>query len=375
MTATSIPILRTSERSAFKRCMWRWWMEYREGWRTRYVQADALWFGIGIHEALAPWYMKGKRRGPHPADTFETWVGEEIGYAKTYLDDSFDEPVWMEAKELGIAMLEGYVNTYGKDSQWHIISIEQPFSVKITRHGKPIAVFASRWDGVFRDLADGKIKLLENKTASQISTAYLELDDQGGSYWAVASQVLRAKGILKPGEDIDGIIYNFLRKAMPDTRPRNAAGDYLNKPVKEHYLIALRSAGIETVEQGSPKSGPVPIEKATVKDLEVAASFAGLEVQGEVSQKQPPPLFVREPMHRVPSEQRTQLEKIADEVEVMNAVRNGIIPVTKTTTKDCPKCPLWGPCTLHERGADSYRSLLKSNFLQIDPYADMRKSA
>ena len=376
MTATaSIPILRTSERSAFKRCMWRWWMEYREGWRTRYVQADALWFGIGIHEALAPWYLKGKRRGPHPADTFETWVGEEIGYAKTYLDDSFDEPVWIEAKELGIAMLEGYVNTYGKDPQWHIISTEQPFRVTITRQGKPIAVFSSRWDGVLRNLADGRIYLAEHKTASQISTAYLELDDQGGSYWAVASQILRAKKVLRPGEEISGIIYNFLRKAMPDDRPRNAAGDYLNKPVKEDYVRALRAIGIENVEQSSPKSGPIPIEKATVADLSVAAGFANVEVLGEISRKQPPPLFVREIVHRTAPEQRSQLDRIADEVEVMNAVREGIIPITKTPTKDCPRCPLWGPCTLHERGADSYRSLLQSNFLQIDPYEDMRKSA
>jgi hypothetical protein len=40
---SDLPILRTSERSAFKRCMFRWWLEFRMGYRPRAVQADALW--------------------------------------------------------------------------------------------------------------------------------------------------------------------------------------------------------------------------------------------------------------------------------------------------------------------------------------------
>jgi hypothetical protein len=296
------------------------------GYRQRSPQADALWFGIGIHEALAPWYLKGKRRGPHPADTWVDWTDGEIAFAKTYLDETFDEPVWLDAVELGIAMLEEYVEVYGKDPQWEIISVEQPFKVRIMRQGKPVAFFASRWDGVLRNLEDGKIWLLENKTAAQIVTAYLELDDQGGSYWAVASQLLRAKGILKPGEKIEGIIYNFLRKAKPDERPQNEDGLRLNK-------------------------------------------------DNSVSKKQPPKLFLREPMDRSPKEQNTQLARIADEIAVMNAVREGIIPITKTPTKDCPRCPFWVPCTLHERGSDAYKTVLRSNYRQIDPYADMRKTS
>jgi len=322
-----VPILRTSERATFKRCAWRWLQEYRYGYRPRHVQADALWFGIGIHEALAKWYLRGKRRGPHPADTWHKWVGDEVAYAKTYLDETYDSGVWEDASELGEAMLEEYVDFYGRDPQWHIISVEQPFSVRINRNGKAVAVFRSRWDGVLRNLADGRIYLVEHKTAAQIVTAYLELDDQGGSYWAVASQVLRAKGVLKEGEEIAGIIYNFLRKAMPDERPRNEQGLCLNK-------------------------------------------------DGSVSKKQPPPMFVRpDPVYRTRGEQKTQLERISDEVAVMNAVRDGTIPATKTPTKDCPRCPFWGPCVLHEHGSDSYKSVLKGNYVQIDPYEDMRKSA
>jgi hypothetical protein len=285
-----------------------------------------LWFGIGIHEALAAWYLKGLRRGPHPAETWEAWTAEEIAFAKTYLDDTFDEPVWVDAVELGTAMLEEYVDYYGRDEQWNIISVEQPFRVRITREGTPVAYFASRWDGVARDESDGKIYLLEHKTATQIITAYLELDDQGGSYWAVASQLLRAKKILKPNEQISGIIYNFLRKGLPDDRPQDADGNYLNK-------------------------------------------------DNSISKRQPPQPFVRVMVERSPKEQRTQLERIADEVTVMDAARSGLIPITKTPTKDCPRCPFWIPCGLHERGSDAYQTVLKNNYIQIDPYGDMRKSA
>lgn len=376
MVATaSLPVLRTSERSAFKRCPQRWYWEYRMGYRPRAVQADALWLGIGIHEAMAVYYQRGKRRGRHPAATFRDWAGEEIGFARTYLDETFDAPVWEDATELGIAMLEGYVEHWGKDSQWQIIAPEYQFKVRIAREGEPIAIFSSRWDGVLRDLSDGQIYLLETKTAAQIILAYLELDDQGGSYWAVASQVLRAKGILRPGEEIAGIIYNFLRKAMPDERPQDVSGLYHNKPTKEHYVEALQSTGARTVEQASPKSGPIAIDKAKLGDLEVAARFARVEVMGEVSKSQPPPRYIRELVERTPAEQRTQLDRIADEVAVMNAVRDGIIPVTKTPTKDCPRCPFFTPCILHERGKDSYKAILKADFRQIDPYEDMRKSA
>lgn len=366
-----IPILRTSERATFKKCAWRWLQEYRYGYKPRGIQADALWFGIGIHNALAEWYLKGKRRGPHPADTFEAWCGDEIAWAKSYLTETFEEPVWLDARDLGIAMLEGYVDTYGKDSQWQIISVEQPFEIAIRRERQTAVIFKSRWDGVFRDLATGLILLLESKTASQIATAYLELDDQGGAYWAVAGRVLRANGVLKKNEEIGGIQYNFLRKAMPDDRPQDANGLYLNKPLKGDYIEALRSLGIRHVEQSSPRSGPVAIEKATIKDLDAACRFAGAEVLGEISKSQPPPLFVRpDPIMRNQGEIATQLQRITDEVQWMNAIRSGILPVTKTPTRDCPRCPFWGPCTLHEQGSDAYRTLLASNYVQEDPYED-----
>jgi hypothetical protein len=324
---TELPVLHTSERSLSKRCPQAWWWKYVEHLQSTGAQADALWFGIGVHEALAVWYKKGKRRGVHPAKTFAEWAGEEVAYAKTWLDEEFEESKWEDATELGIGMLENYVDHYGKDPQWEVIAVEQPFAVTVKRGGEGVAVFRSRWDGVIRDLDDGQVYLLEHKTANQISTAYLELDDQAGAYWAVAGPVLRAKGILKPDEEIAGIQYNFLRKIMPDDRPQNEFGEYLNK-------------------------------------------------NGDVSKNQGAPRFVRpEPLERSPRERAVQMGRLADEVAVMNAMKTGVIPVVKKTSRDCPRCEFYAMCIAHERGGSGYQSIRKALYTEVDPYEDDAKSA
>lgn len=292
--------------------------------------ADALWFGIGVHEALAKWYRKGRQRGPRPATTFEKWCDEEERAIRANYSDRdkewFDKPKFEDAKELGIVMLEAYVDKYGKDDNWNVIAIERQFRITVTNHGEPVAEFVSTWDGVYEDLEDGLIKLMEHKTATAIQTAYLELDDQGGAYWAVAGAVLRAEGVLGPTENISEITYNFLRKSKQDERPTNEAGLYLN-------------------------------------------------LDGSVSKKQPPPYFVREPVERIPAEQRTQMQRLADEVTVMNAMRDGTLPITKNTNKDCTFCEFFLMCKMHEHGDKGWESVMRSEYFQRNPYDRYHKAA
>jgi PD-(D/E)XK nuclease superfamily len=330
--ADSLPILTTSERSLAKKCAQAWWWRYREGLVKRGETADALWFGIGVHEALAAWYLKGKKRGPHPAETFSNWHGEEVRYIRASLSEResewYDEPKYEEAGQLGVAMLEGYIEKYSRDDNWDVIAIETPFRVSITRQGKTIGKFWSTFDGVYRDTSDGQVYLMEHKTAAAIRTSYLEIDDQGGSYFAVASNILQSRGILGPSENIAGITYNFLRKAMPDDRPVNENGLSLNK-------------------------------------------------DGTVSKCQPVPNFHRQLVERSPSEVRTQMGRLSEEIAVMNAMRSGIIPVTKTPTKNCPNfCEFWDLCCLHERGSNrAIRAMKHSTFSVRDPYDRYRKSS
>jgi hypothetical protein len=331
LTDDGLPTLTTTERATVKQCPWRWWQRFREGLVPNGEVADALWFGTGVHLALADWYELGYKRGPHPADTFATWAGDELREIRASLTEKdhewYDEPKYLDAVELGVAMLEAYVDKYGKDRNWKIIAIEQPFRVKVTSHGKAIAWFLSTFDGVMRDKSDGRIYLIEHKTAAQIDLAYLELDDQAGAYWAVATAVLRGMKILKPDEEIAGIVYNFLRKSLPDDRPVNEEGLRLNQ-------------------------------------------------DGKVSKRQPPPAFVRHTVERSGGELKSQMLRLADEVTWMNAMRDGSLPVLKFTGRHCARfCDYFDMCKLHEKGGDAWLELAESLYTRRSPYDRYVKSA
>lgn len=330
------PFIRTTERKDFGRCQQRWYWAWRAGLKGKGRPAAPLWFGIGIHEALAQWYQPGTKRGVHPADYWLDWYkGEEQAFIKalTANSDSRDDAVWVDAKSLGEAMLTGYVERYGADEDWEILYVETPFQIEIPRPGPPsefadpLAIFAGTFDGVYRDLRTGKIWLVEHKTAKQISTIHLPLDRQAGGYWAIASRILQHRGVLKKGDRIEGIMYNFLRKSLPDDRPTNDKGEALNK-------------------------------------------------NGTVSKNQPSPLFLREPVFRDRRERATQLRAVQREAKMMDYLRRHPEDINKNPTRDCSwDCAFYEMCLLQEKGGDDWKDYRDAVFTRADPYADHRKSA
>jgi hypothetical protein len=375
----SVPMLRTSERKDAKRCPQRWWWGWREGLKPRGSERTPLWFGTGVHLGLAEWYIPGVKRGVHPAETFARFAKDGLHTIKT--QDATEEAVaeYEDGAVLGEILLNAYVEKWGRDESWDFIQAEKTFSLDVpwpdnSRQGlyeiSPDAtptelamlVYKGSWDGVYRDLSDGKIKLLETKTAAQISLSHLTLDDQAGSYWAIAGHSLRAEGLIGPKERIHGITYNFLRKGKPDERPKDAEGYACNKPVKADYMAAL---GIGSVEA----------RKMKLEYMEEIAAKAKVTVLGERSKNQPPPLFVREVVWRTTPERKTQLRRIQDEGVLLQAYRDGLLPLTKNPTKDCSwDCSFFQMCELQERGGD-WETFKKAAFKQMDPYADHRKSA
>lgn len=326
---TNLPIIRTSERRDFKRCPQRWYWGWRMGLRPKYRAADALWFGTGIHLALADWYCgPGLKRGPHPADTWLEFVKNEETKVRIAAGDGWSDDVWVEAKDLGETMMVEYVNRYGKDDTWHVIAPEQPFQIHIPKHSGTgnLAIYAGTFDLVYRDLETDLIWLGEHKTAKAISTAHLQLDDQGGTYWAVASKVLEDQGVLNKGDSIEGIMYNFLKKAFTDERPEDEQGRKLNQ-------------------------------------------------NGTISKRQPKPNFQREEVERTRAENRQQIHSIQNEARWMSAARKRPDILFKTPTMNCSwDCSFYDMCTLHNKGGEDWREYAKAMFRQEDPYADHRKS-
>lgn len=280
------------------------------------------------------------------------------------------ESEWMDAGVLGGIMLTAYLEEYGDDKAWDFIATERSGNLVIPdASGTPIVRYGYTFDGVYRDLRDGAIKLLETKTAVAISTAHLTLDDQAGSYWAVATHELRRDKTLGPKERIAGVNYNFLRKSTPDVRPRDPrTGEYTNKPTKQHYLDALTLKGAPNVRQNMK-----------VEELQEIADSYKLTVIGDISKVQPLPNFLRHMVHRTAGERNTQLRRIALEARQMKPLRTSPELLTKTprsTGHDACQhgCEFFNMCELQEAGVDweQYRDAM---YLVKDPYKDHRKSA
>lgn len=328
MSGFDAPLVRTSERRSFKRCPQQWWWAWRQGLKPKQA-APALWFGSGIHNALEAWYGTGTTRNTQaPFDIWDAWCDEEERVVRIDSPTAPEDPEWVEARDLGKSMLERYFQKWGNDPNWDVIATERAFQIGVPDPDNadvPIVVYSGTFDGVFRDLNTGKIWLMEHKTAKAIQVNHLTLDDQAGSYYWVAPTILAAEGLLKPGERIDGIMYNFLRKGLPDLRPTNSKGQHLNK-------------------------------------------------DGSVSKVQPAALFARHEVYRSDKERVQMGKRVQSEARLMNMMRNDPSLVFKTPTRDCAwDCPFFSMCEMHEAGQDwrEYRDLV---YRVEDPYADHRKS-
>jgi hypothetical protein len=343
-------LVRTSERGNWKRCRWLWDQNYNL--RLKPIQeSPALRFGTLVHEALEVRYPPGKRRGEHPARAFEKIYARNLKEAEdewgTFADDE-----WVDALDLGVYMLEGYVDKYGKDEEWEVIASEMTFQVPVyldlslltdqnklligllglpeaVLEGKePLFYYVGTMDGVWKNRQDGGVRVTDYKTtkndAIKEGQGKLKLDEQGTAYWTWGCDWLISEKILKPRdrEALDGMLYTFLRKAKRDNREQDAEGYYLN-------------------------------------------------LDGSRSAKQPSPRFHRELIYRSESERDKARARVINEVLEMMLVRAGFLEAYKNpdtgSNGHCGWCPQRDVCELHEAGAD-WETLSEVTMVEWDPY-------
>jgi hypothetical protein len=341
-------LVRTSERTTYNRCAKLWDWNYNE--RLKPIQeSPALRFGTLIHAALEERYPKGKRRGPHPARAFEKIYEADLKQNEkewgTFADDA-----WVDAQAMGIYMLEGYVEKYGKDEEWEVIESEMNFQVPVffpddpaliergVRCKLPSAVLEGKvpffWytgtmDGVWKNRQDNRIRVNDYKTckgdAIKEGQGKLKLDEQGTAYWTWGVDWLINETILKPRslQALDGMLYTFLRKATPDDRDQDADGYYLNN-------------------------------------------------DGSISKKQPSPRFHRELVYRSNSEREKARQRACEQVMDMCEIRAGIKQAYKSpetgSNGHCGWCPQRDVCELHEAGAPGVDTLIETTMTTWDPY-------
>src|SRR5215471_9985699 len=128
MTSNSnLPLLRTSERSSFTQCRQKWYWGWVEQMKPK-REVPALRFGDLVHQALAAYYLPGRKRGQLPAGTFLHLYEAQIEQHKREGFNVWADDAWQEAGELGVTMLERYVKEWeDRDKQYQVIQSEIQF--------------------------------------------------------------------------------------------------------------------------------------------------------------------------------------------------------------------------------------------------------
>jgi hypothetical protein len=363
-----VPLIRTSERGDYKHCPFYWWHHWQNGLTTRTAPTWS-WFGTATHKALEVRYPVGTKRGgiADVLSAFDEALGDETRRIWSEGGELDDEEVH-DARLLGHEMLKGYVEHYGLDKHWQVLHTEQPFQIDV-RHpvtGRLIAVYCGTWDLFVWDSVDKVYRLVDHKTRKAFVQNWLfyDLNDQGGSYLWVAPEVLRHMGLLGRRDTIDGIIFNILRKAMPQEAAED--GIVYNKPKKQHYIDALKAQGWDTDATGKP------FEKLSLPKLLSIATSAGLDVKGDPRAKQPAPYYHRHMSRRTDAERVKQGLKVIDEARHMDLVRRGKLPLLKNTGEHCIRCPLFDFCLLDEQDPAEAQEYAATMLVRQDPYADHR---
>lgn len=362
-----LPLLRTSERTSYKRCPWQWYQSFERGLTPVNPKQDARWFGTGIHLCKAEWYIPGRKRGRDMHDTWDEYAKDSYATAMVsgMIDDEFEKQ-HVDANVLAHAMIDGHLALYGNDDNWEVISAEQRFSVLIPdprpeHKGKPVCRYIGTIDLIVRELDTGEVWLDDTKTASRIYTHHLTLLEQPTAYVAVGTHTLREQGLIGEDERVRGIIFDFMRKGLPDNRPVNADGLRCNKPLKKHFIDSL---------------GHYPCfnEKWTIAQMEQFAENNQVTVYGDPSKDQGAPLFLREKIEKTPKECSRQIRRIGEEALHMQAIRNGDLPILKTPQDNCNWCDFFELCELDESGGDT-EYFEEGAFTRHDPYGDHRDGA
>lgn len=363
--------VRNSERQSFLTCRQQWYWAWVDNLKPIEEQ-PALEFGDYVHQALAAYYKKGKRRGPHPAKTFETIVTarmNEKGKMNLWSEDD-----WVNGLDLGVRMLEGYIakgihHDKYPDDEMEVISSEQTFQLPIGRIGDTKIVVVGTFDGVVRHIPSGRFRFLEHKTAKTISKDALPMDEQAGTYSTFGPRWLSLQKWWKHDVDLfDGILYNYLRKAAPNMDAvRNADGLKLNKPTKKAMVAYYKENRRKLPNGKSPTS-------VTFDELFYDLGEETALQLGDISKVQDTPYFDRQLMHRGEVEGERVKKRLRQEVrDMLLAKSDPDEHIYKNPGQqfmpNCRLCSFRDMCEVHETGND-YEAMIPGLYKVWDGYAD-----
>lgn len=191
-------------------CRLLWYWSYPMGYKPIRKNIN-LELGSGIHIALDEYYGSGK----DPVSVFSDWADDRVKAIGSEWED--DQNNLLEAKDLGIAMLEGYLAEYEGEDRFDVLATEHTLKRPIpTPEGNPSkCLMVARLDGLVRDWDTGKLFAMEHKTYKRLNESWLDLDHQMTIQVWLGQYLAKTLGI---EEEVAGVLYNGLRKQKPGPR-------------------------------------------------------------------------------------------------------------------------------------------------------------
>ncbi len=229
-------VLTYSALNTFRNCPRKYRLRYVDALR-RPQAPEALAFGSVIHNALERWYTTSD--GP-------TRLHAVLDYIDEQYPERAHDPGVRHTWHLARAMFEGYAARH-PDDPFEIVEIEKEFTAEIrnpdTGRASQTFVIAGKADGIVR--LDGDLYLLEHKTASTITSDYLD------RLWTDTQIALYSHYLRELGYPIVGVIYNVLLKTRLKQREGETQAEYEQRRAG---LAAKNKSGRSTAKRQVPES-------------------------------------------------------------------------------------------------------------------------
>lgn len=362
---TNRKVMRNSERITYRTCRMLHHLSYVR--QLTGQTSKALLFGTGIHFALERWYPVGRQRGIDPRITFEEWYRENDSFSQ-YDDDGSQ----IDALELGLSMLEGYLDEYGTDDHLEVIEPEMVFRHDVlSDSGRYLRTWTGTQDLCVLDLSRSnkrrkRVFFFEHKTSKNVLPTHVEIMSQYGeqalSYWCGGTINLRRLGIIDPDVCVDGVMFNWLKKALPDDRPKNAQGYAVNKPTKENLAQWLLSNGALTSDDEPEKMSLAKLTNL----VDSLTDGKSQELCGEPSKRQPSPRFSRFELDFGDRELDVVINRVTADAWEIDQASRGRLPLSPTPQDRCSWCEFKQVCELRALGED-WKFFLESEFFHNNP--------
>lgn len=311
----------------FKRCrrLWGWLSHLRQGRQLTGEVVDYLWFGTGIHYALEDFH--GYNLYKHPARAF-------LAYVHATQEARILPESWAEHQKLGVAIMSYYADewlrhrdpltTYVEDG---IPQVEVNFAIDLgvkTSDGRQ-ALYGVTLDRVVIDEWD-RLWIVEAKTAKQLRSLHLDVDDQVTGYaWAAWR---------KYGRPVAGVIYQQFLKRVP-LMPKILSTGKVSTDKRQATSAALY-AKVLTDIYGSPELSPP-------ENIGCLNSLRAMEDEDRDK------FIVRHRIERNENQLRSFEDKIHMELE---DIANPNLPLYPNPAWTCDWCPLQVPCVAMDSKED-----------------------